>query len=404
MEFFDEYLKYVGETEAPMLYHRWCSIVMVSAILGRETWLPFGHSKIYPNQFVLLMGAPGARKGTAINIARKLLERAGYDTFSPDRTSLEMYLAGMIPKLDIDDDLESLVLDAASESFICTGEFLDFIGHGNMDFLTLLTNLWDNKQEYKHPKLTSKSIVVHKPTINILDAATVKGLGLAIPQEALGTGVLSRIILVHSHPTGKQIDDPAEPEEGADRWLVARLLDIKAKIKGRIGRSEEAKEVLGKIYRGHPGIEDTRFSDYSSRRFTHLIKVCIALSAMDMRTEISATDVLQANTILHATERRMSDALGEFGRSKYSDASNTILGILNAATKPVTSTKLWKAVAKDLTKQSELHEIMRNLHAADKVQVMTVLGVQGYMTRHVVGKEWDKGLLLDGFLTMEEGR
>ena len=376
---------------------------MVSAWLGRDAWLPFGHGVIYPNQFVLLLGPPGSRKSTGLNICKSILVQAGYKYFAPERTSLEMYLAGMVPKLDLEEDLETLVLDAPSESFICNGEFLDFIGRGDMDFLTLLTTLWDNLPEYSHPKLQSKSILVHKPTINILGGATVKGLGLAIPAEALGTGVLSRLILVHSNPSGNLIDWPEDVPEGAEDWVVQRLVDIKRIIRGKISKTKEAGKLLGAIYRNNPGIDDSMFADYSSRRYTHLLKLCAIIAIMELRMEINREDVLIANTILYSAEKRMPAALGEFGRSKYSDASNTILNILNHAVKPVTHNKLWKEVAKDLSKQSELGDIMRNLISADKVQIMNINSIQGYMPKHVESKTWDSQFILEGFLTLEEG-
>jgi len=368
VSFFDEYFKYVGRTEAPMIYLRWSTISMVAAALGRNCWFPFGHKKIYPNMYILLMGTPGARKGTGLGITRTIMEAANYRTFAKDRTSMERFISDMQPRLDIDDgDLEALVLDVPAECYICMDEFLDFIGHGNMPFLTLLTNLWDNKDSYEHPKLHGASIHVYKPTINILGAATVKGLGLAVPPEALGTGILSRILLVHSDPTDEKITWPEEVPEDAHAWLVQRMKDIRENIKGKMSVSEEGLAILDRVYKEFPGIEDARFNDYVSRRFTHLLKLCIVVAAMDLRMEVTVEDVLQANTILHMAEKNMPRALGEFGKSKHSDVTNTVMGILNHAVKPVLHSRLWKACAKDLTKQSELHDIMRNLLAADKV-------------------------------------
>ena len=66
------------------------------------------------------------------------------------------------------EDIEMLAMDSPAESYIMSGEFTDFIGQGNMEFVTLLTNLWDNLDEYKQPKIQGKSVHVHKPTANLL--------------------------------------------------------------------------------------------------------------------------------------------------------------------------------------------------------------------------------------------
>ena len=403
MDFFDEYFKYVGASESPMCYHRWGAISALSAIVGREAFLPFGHSPIYLNQYILIMGTPGARKNGPISISKKLLSKAGYTTFAKERSSKERFFLDMVKKIDVDEpDLEALVLDSPSETLISNGEFLDFIGQGNMDFLTALTNLWDNLDTYEHPKLHGKSVFIHKPTVNILGGATVKGLGLAIPPEALGTGILSRLILIHSEPTSIKITFPEDIAEGSEDQVVETLMKIRRDMKGKITRTKEANEVLDRIYKEYPGIEDGRFADYSARRFTHLLKLTMLISLSEGRVEINKMDALKANTVLRAAEARMPKAFGEFGKSKYSDVSNTILEILTRATKPVSHTELWKLVAKDLSDIKDLGNIMKNLTTAERVQIMAIKGKQGYMTLHKETREWNKELLLEDYLTMEE--
>lgn len=403
MDFFKEYFKFVGETEAPNIYHRWCAISALSSTIGREVFFPFGHKPIYPNLYILLMGAPGARKSTGLGISKDLLTRSGYTRLAKERSSKERFFSDMAHKIDPNEiDLEELVLDAPSEVTISNGEFLDFIGQGNMDFLTALTNLWDNLPHYEHPKLHGKSVFIHKPTVNILGGATVKGLGMAIPPEALGTGILSRLILVYSEPTGKKITFPEEVAEDASDRLVEFLKDIRSNLRGKMTKTPEASGILHRMYQECPGIEDPRFVDYSSRRFIHLLKLSMIMAISRNSLEISDYDALRANTILHATELRMSKALGEFGKSKYSDVSNTIMDALGRAHKPMSQTELWKLAAKDLSDIRDLSSIMKNLLTSEKVQVITVAGRQGYMPRHVDHKEWDKSLLLPDYLTGQE--
>ena len=85
----------MGESESPAVYHRWTALSILGALLGRNVYLPFGNSEIYPNMYVMLMGSAGARKGTAINPGRKLLRAAGYNTFAADAVSKEMLVEDM---------------------------------------------------------------------------------------------------------------------------------------------------------------------------------------------------------------------------------------------------------------------------------------------------------------------
>lgn len=89
---FDLYFDYVRDTEPPVIFHRWSLLSSLGALLGRQVWIPFGSFRIFPNQFVMLIAEPGARKSTAIKTARKLLSKAGYDKFAAEKTSKEKFL------------------------------------------------------------------------------------------------------------------------------------------------------------------------------------------------------------------------------------------------------------------------------------------------------------------------
>ena len=404
MSFFDDYFEYVGETEAPMLYHRWCALSMIGTLLCRSTWFPFGHSRIFPNQYVMLMGSPGTRKGTAINISTKLLKGTGYNRFAPDRLSKERFLMEMRPQFEeeLDKDLEVLAFDSPSEIYVVAEEFTDFVGQGGMEFMTMLTKLWDNHEEYKHPKIHGKSIIVTQPTVNIIGGNTAQGLSLAIPPEALGNGFMSRVIFVHSEPTGKKITFPKPRSQELCDKLTLHLQEIKESVIGEVTYTDKAANILDKMYKDYVPVDDYRFSHYGTRRFTHLLKLCIILAASDLRTEITEEDALNANTILFYTELRMPKALGEFGRSKHADNSHSILEILGHTTKPLTVNEIYKQVAKDISDVRDLSTILKNLLTAEKIQVVTIKGKQGYMVLHKPIVEWDPSLINQSFLTVEE--
>jgi hypothetical protein len=159
----------------------------------------------------------------------KLLRAAGYETFAADSVSKEMFLADMGKKdnSDIDLDLETLVSDAPTECYVMAEEFNDFIGQGDLPFVTRLTKLWDCPAEFRHPKLHGKSVYVYKPTVNILGANTQQNFSMAIPPEAIGNGFCSRFLFIHSEPTGKFITFPDEDNKELRDALVERLKKIR---------------------------------------------------------------------------------------------------------------------------------------------------------------------------------
>lgn len=403
MDYFQRYLDFVGNTESPIVYHRWTSISIIGALLSRTVYLPFGHSHIYPNQYLMLMGAPGTRKSTAIGIGKRILKEVGYHRFAPDRMSKERFLMEMMPPEldDLDDDLEMLVMDKPSEIFVVAEEFGDFLGQGNMEFATMLTKLWDNMESYEHPKIHGKSVTVFKPTVNILSGNTIQGLALTIPPEGIGNGFMSRLIFIYAEETGIKITFPVPPDDSILAELVEHLIKIK-ELKGIVTISNEAKVILDRMYKGFIGMTDSRLKHYGTRRFTHLLKLCMIFAAADLRMEITEDDALKANTLLHHTEVKMPKALGEFGRNRYGDVSHMVLNALADSFLPMSHQDIWKVVSQDLSKTSELGDILRNLQAAERIQVITVNGKQGYYPMHTEVKEWEPDLLLEDFLTDKE--
>lgn len=372
--FINNYLQYVGETECPTTYHRWCCISMIGAYLGRQYSYKFGHSSLNTNLYTMLIGTPGARKSTAIKIAKKVIKAAGYDSISADRSTKEKFLLDLAGEdtLDAEDILDKNLwgndTSDAREMFIACDEFNDFIGNGNIEFISLLGNLWDFEGSYENRIKNGKSVNINNPTISILGGNTPVNFARAFPSEILGQGFFSRLLLIHGQPTGKRITFPAIADISATAEIVQQLGKIKTLAMGCAEMSPVAKMLVDKIYKTYKGIDDIRFESYSNRRLTHLFKLCLIASAARFGNSISEADIIWANTVLSHTEYFMPMALGEFGKGKHSDTTHKVMQILYDTNKPMTVTQLWALVSTDMDKINDLTDMIRNLSVAGKIQ------------------------------------
>jgi hypothetical protein len=407
-DFFTKYMEYVAldEQEAPAIYHRWTLASIVGALLGRQFYLPFGKGVIYPNQYVMLMGPPGTGKGVAMGIGKGLLQGSGYNRFSASKTSPERFLKDM-KKFDVNPnsdlaDIEALVLEGPSETYVFAPEFVDFIGESDKGFINLLTNLWDNLDVYTHPKLHGASVTVDMPTINMLGGSTAQTFSIAFPPEVIGTGFLARLLLIHSDPTGKMIEWPELEDPLHKAQMILHVKEIRDKIKGEAAFSQESRELLLTIRKKCILIDDSRFSHYHTRRHMHLLKLAMIIAAANLSTEIKPIHILQANTMLVSAEKGMPKALGEFGKNKNSEVANDILAFLSGRNEPASMQQLFKIVSRSVRNMPELTEIMHNLLHAEKVQTISMKGKSGFMIKHVQAPEWDPKLLVPGWLTDEE--
>jgi len=380
-DFFHRYLSYIGATECPDVYHRWCIMAGVGALLGRNFSLSHGHFTVHPNLYTMLIGEAGARKSTAIKITKTLIKRAGYTSIAADKTTKEKFLLDLSGEEEdtksSDDILDSnLWGDGDEESstrpvaecFIMADEWNEFTSLGNIEFYSMLGNLWDYDGVFKNRIKTGKSVSINNPTISILAGNTATGFALAFPSEIIGQGFFSRLLLIHGEVTGRKITFPKAPSLAATAEMVEYLQRIRATCQGTVQLDVDAEYLLDKIYKEFVGFDDVRFASYLNRRFTQLMKLCIIVTATRLSKVVSGADVVTANTILTHAELGMPKALGEFGKGKHSDVANNIIDALTTTTKGLNFKDLWALVGHDLTKQSELGEIVSNLRAAEKIQ------------------------------------
>ena len=401
MDFFNTYFDFVeSNTESPLVFHRWCAVASIAAMLGRSMWITLGHHKVYPNFYTMLVGPPGTRKSTAINITKRLMEKAGYNTFAPSKTSKEQFIADLAKGFDSKDtgkkghnkfddfSLEELdpeeYIDEVKphEVMICSGEFNSFIGLNGYEFIGLLGDLWDNLSKFDTRNRTVTNSFVPKPTVNLLGGNTQTNLMTAFPPELLGQGFMSRMILINADGARQKITFPDPCDEEKENQLVEMLINIKMNVSGECSITNEAKELLDALYHQERFVDDARFQYYENRRFDHLLKVCMVVAASQEKLEITASDVMYANSILCFAELEMPKALGEFGKSKYTDLHNKIMSLLYDRPDGMDLPEMFKKLVQDADSIKVLSEAVQNMLQAGKIKK-----VSNFSSRFVVVKK-----------------
>lgn len=388
MDFFSDYLAYTAGGESPLFYHRWSAICGLGAYLGRDYYFQHGHFNINPNIYAMIIGVSGTRKSAAILQLKKVLQAAGYSSIAAEKTSKEKFILdlagedinafGSISSANGHDFLGEMLgqpifsgkdEDDYKQISIIADEFNLFIGTNNMEFISLLGVLWDYNGSYKNRIKSGKSVEIQNPTVSILGGNTSTGFAQAFPPEILGQGFFSRLILIYAEPTGRKITFPRSPSKGETNDIANQLRSIKSGSRGKAELTSGAESLLDKIYKSGIGVDDYRFESYNSRRLTHLLKLCLIVSASKGATIITEQHIIIANTVLSHTEHLMPKALGEFGKAKHSDISHKIVQIIEAAAPTGLMLKdLWPHVAQDLDSIPELAKLLQNLLAAGKIQ------------------------------------
>ena len=392
----ESYLDFFSETEPPTLFNRWGIISGIGTLVGKNAWLVHGHKKIYPNQYIMLVGESASRKSTAIKVFLKpFLEAVGYKTIAANRTSKEKFLMDLEMGMDKANDPEE-ILDVTkntgrkshnptmrelfglknsheiSECLVMSDDFNIFIGHGNIEFIEMLTDLWDYEGTYSARTKSGKSALVPNPILNMFIGDTQLGISMAFPKEAIGQGFFSRLIQVFSDPSGRKITFPPPADLEKKKKLIEQLVWIRREFRGEIKIDPLALIAFEDIYHNWKDLDDVRFKSYSGRRWDHLFKLSMCCAAARKIRVLDRSTVEYANTILHYTESFMPKALGEFGKARDSDVNAKILEILEKSldeggVHPIEG--LWPQVSRDLESTQHLARVLDGMKSAGKIQI-----------------------------------
>lgn len=341
-----EYLQFVDNSESPREFHLWSFLSLVSASLKRKCWASLGAvGTILPNQYVILVGPPAARKSTAIGITEQF-HWASHLKLGPVDTAGQRYglmmaflpvsrevnpkrLQGLMtmPKnLDELSQLDTKTIEehiprvkANSDLYLQAKELSRLLTSQDRGMIDFLTDVWDGEKiDYKTKQGT---IFIEKPSLNLLGATTPTSLAACMPRGASDHGILSRIIFVYASDNYRTLARPSPMSDKINDIRVRILERLKriSEYEGLFQEDSDAEDLFDSLYTYKPEILDSRFHGYAGRRSTaHLRKLGLAIAAAraDDSQRIKRSDVALAHAILTKTEESMSQALLALGGSQ----------------------------------------------------------------------------------------
>lgn len=283
--FIDSFLAYTEGKGSPRIYRLWSAIFTVGAVCERKVWLTTAKGKLYPNQYILLVGGAGIGKSLCTNTVYDLLDeiRTPETPFHIAPTSVTK--ASLIDSLQEADrriirPMESPAVISFNSLTIVPNEFGVFLPSWEGDFMSSLTDLWDCKH-YSETRRTHKiNINIPYSQLNMFSATTPAYLTNLLPEGAWEQGFMSRILVVFSGEiVHTDLFDLLESDDEGRTNLVHDLRDM-YKLYGEMTVTEEAKLAINEWSRqGGPPVPDhPKLTSYCARRAAHLLKLCIVAS------------------------------------------------------------------------------------------------------------------------------
>jgi len=320
-----------------------------------------GHSTLYPNNYIVLVGpSANARKGEPLVIARDIIDELNIYTIGEDSTP------------------EALIRDIKGSelTFQCntTGDwkwhssitgFIEelavFTGHQNVAFLAYLTNWYDSRDLWTRRTKHQGTDEIIGMCFNFLASTAPDWLPHILTKEAVGGGFTSRCIFVVEERKRKTVLDPNKNRPSKKlRDELVHDLEIIMTMNGEYDWSSKAKKMYEdwyqeedeKLMMGDHLLGDPSLDGYAGRRPAHVRKISMASCASHSdEYVIEEGDFNRAKMLLENAEKKMSRIFSGIGRGKYVAETDQVIRYIKGKGK-VSRSELLSDLYRNLDKDS----------------------------------------------------
>jgi len=319
MNFLEGFRELCSGTEIPRTFASWCGLAGVSCVLGRRCFLDCGTFRVYPNEYICLIGASGiVRKSTPIMLVEKLLRQLDP---SPNLISQKITPEALITAMKVVETRDPTRLLAMD----CTGYIIaDELGtmlnkqSYEMGISPVLIQFYDCKDVFEYKTKTSGSESLKDTCLGMLCGTTLIWMNRCIPEDAIGDGLTSRVVFVYEDQPMPGVPFPMfdEAKVTLQGELVQMLYQL-LMLEGAFTLTKEAKDVAIEDYHafrasenGQQMFTNKHLQGYASRRQLHQLKIALLLSACDGPSrKIELRHFQAATALLQITETNLQKVI-----------------------------------------------------------------------------------------------
>ncbi len=382
-DWIEEFVETTKGVPSPEIFRLWTAISTVAGVLERKTWTSGTARPIFPNQYILLVGPPGSGKTNAIWKGRELWRMTKDMKVAPDNVTKASLLDAL------ENGLRSTMINGEIFAFttiaVAASEFGVFVTKHDLEFLSVLNEIYEGPQRFEDDKRTTKSVDLLKPNVNMIAGTQPDFLGSMMPEEAWGMGFASRLVMVYG-PEAPPVDIIGSSSSHDIRHLQHDLQRM-FELVGEFQWAPEAALALNNWNKSGraPEPQHQRLRHYNARRAIHIVKLAMASAAS--RTKelyVAMEDFERAKNWLMAAEEHMPDIFNAM--QQKSDAlliSEMHLSMFNLYTtnkrKPITTSMLHIFLSSKVPSE-------RIRHIIDLAEKMGVLQQGVYVDEWIVNE------------------
>lgn len=291
---------------------------------------------LYPNFYIILVAGSGLhRKSTAINQVEGILQQMSP---APNLIAQKVTPEALIEALSgVNTNDPKKFLSVQSTGYLVVDELSMFLNRKSYEagLAPVLIQLYDCKKVVKYHTKGRGVESILDACFGILAGSTIEWIRNAIPEDAVGGGLTSRIIFVSAKDTCPPVAFPTLNDEkrSIKEGLVRQLQGI-TELKGPFKLTESAKKFFEVEYirfrNESPFFADRNLSGYGSRRGDHLLKISMIFAAAELSMLVDENHLIGAKALLEGVEVSMPHVLTLITSTELGSLLTTVSDLLKA--------------------------------------------------------------------------
>jgi hypothetical protein len=361
-------------------------------------WIDSGFFFIYPNLYIILVGEPAGGKTTAMDIARRMVQRLDI-VVAPSASTKEAVTQLMSSENENSPCSKTFTFDGEPRIYTHLSMFASEIvttlaaGGNPQGFIEFLTDIWD-RELFEYKTKHGGTDIIQGPYITMLGCMTPEQTDQMLKQSIITGGFSRRCIFVYSMDRGAPVPRPVLTNQ--QKQCYNMCLKHAKKVQQRSGefkQSDNAIEYFDKWYyknyerRGQPMPAVLKNYLRSKDQLIWKTSMLIALAEdADCELVVKVHHLEQAIQMLDEIEPFIVKVFEGTGRNVLADIAAQIVSMLEQAKQWVPMKKVY-ATMFDQGDRDEIAKAIHHLVESDRVVKASYHGVAQVMTTTELAKK-----------------
>lgn len=333
MSFLTDFLYFTRYHEAPKNFQFWSCLSALSALVGRRVWFDMGHFRYHCALYVVLVGPPGVRKSTSLDVACDIVTSVADIPRSADSTTAESLSKDMGERgrREFIDPTTNKPVEYYQMACFAT-EFAQFIGTADETMINLLTAIWGVKRYLYKTKHRGQDHIPN-PYLTLMGAATPTWISSRLKSDVISGGMSRRTIFPYA--TKNALRNPLPQRTACEQEAMDRMLAYAQEVQrvaGPFTLDPDAQATYVEWYNNLEMPQEAYLQSWYNSKAEMIFKVAMLLSISEsFDLHISKRHFDAALAALDEVEETLHYVLGNFGRNELKSVSTTMLLMLESA-------------------------------------------------------------------------